>query len=118
RVLSAERLEAIVARYGKVLRLKPEDIRKADAWFDKYGPWAVFFGRLVPLIRSLISIPAGMAGMRFAPFLLLTVIGSAIWNAVLVSVGAAVGASWEKIVHYMDIYSNFVYAGIALTVVL
>lgn len=114
RVLSAERLEAIVAKYGRILRLKPEDIRKADAWFDKYGTWAVFFGRLVPLIRSLISIPAGSSGMRFVPFLVLTVLGSLIWNVVLVNVGAAVGASWETIVHYMDIYSNIVYAGLAL----
>jgi len=101
-----------------VLRLKSEDIRRADAWFDKYGPWAVFFGRLVPLVRSLISIPAGMSGMRFLPFLLLTVIGSLIWNAALVGVGAAVGASWERIVHYVDIYANFVYAAIALTAAL
>ncbi|HZG75841.1 MAG TPA: DedA family protein [Paenibacillus sp.] len=114
RVLSAERLESIVAKYGKVLRLKPEDIRKADAWFDKYGPWAVFFGRLVPLVRSLISIPAGMSGMRILPFLLLTTIGSVIWNTALVCVGAAVGDSWDTIVGYMDIYSNIVYAGLAL----
>ncbi len=114
RILSAERLESIVAKYGKVLRLKPEDIRKADAWFDKYGPWAVFFGRLVPLVRSLISIPAGSSGMRFLPFLLLTTIGSLIWNTGLVYVGAAVGDSWDTIVGYMDVYSNIVYAALAL----
>lgn len=114
RVLSAERLERIVVRYGRVLRLKPEDIRKADAWFDKYGVWAVFFGRLIPLVRSLISIPAGSSGMNFVTFLLLTTIGSLIWNTTLVSVGAAVGASWDTIVHYMDVYSNIVYAALAL----
>jgi len=114
RVLSAERLEAIVVRYGKILRLKPEDIRKADAWFDRYGPWAVFFGRLVPLVRSLISIPAGSSGMNFTTFLVLTTAGSLIWNTALVSIGAAVGASWEPIVHYMDVYSYIVYALIAL----
>jgi Uncharacterized membrane-associated protein len=114
RVLSAERLEAIVVRYGAILRLKPEDIRKADAWFDRYGAWAVFFGRLVPLVRSLISIPAGSSGMRFATFLVLTTAGSLIWNTALVGFGAAVGASWETIVHYMDLYSNVVYALLAL----
>ncbi|AGA57156.1 MAG: DedA family protein [Thermobacillus sp.] len=114
RVLSAERLEAIVVRYGKILRLKPEDIRKADAWFDRYGSWAVFFGRLVPLVRSLISIPAGSSGMNFTTFLVLTTAGSLIWNTALVSIGAAVGASWESIVHYMDVYSYIVYALIAL----
>ncbi|WP_309122333.1 DedA family protein [Paenibacillus sp.] len=114
RILSAERLEAIVVKYGRMLRLKPEDIRKADAWFDKHGPWAVFFGRLVPLVRSLISIPAGSSGMRFLPFLLLTTIGSLIWNTALVYVGAAVGDSWETIVGYMDVYSNIVYVALAL----
>lgn len=109
RVLSVERLEQIILRFGRILRLTPEDIRKADAWFDKYGVWAVFFGRLIPLIRSLISIPAGSSGMNFTTFLLLTTVGSLIWNTALVYVGAAVGASWDTIVHYMDIYSNFVY---------
>ena len=117
RLLSAERLEAIVVRYGSILRLKPEDIRKADAWFDRYGPWAVFLGRLVPVVRSLISIPAGSSGMRFTSFLALTTVGSAIWNTALVSVGAAVGASWDSIVHYMDLYSNVVYALLALGVI-
>jgi membrane protein DedA with SNARE-associated domain len=117
RALSAERLEAIVVRYGAILRLKPEDIRKADAWFDRYGPWAVFFGRLVPVVRSLISIPAGSSGMRFTTFLLLTTIGSLIWNTALVGVGAAVGASWSTIVHYMDLYAYIVYALLALGVI-
>jgi len=117
RLLSAERLEAIVVRYGKILRLKPEDIRKADAWFDRYGPWAVFLGRLVPVVRSLISIPAGSSGMRFTTFLLLTTIGSLIWNTALVGVGAAVGASWSTIVHYMDLYAYIVYALLALGVI-
>ncbi|RIX50284.1 DedA family protein [Paenibacillus nanensis] len=114
RLLSAERLESIVVRYGKVLRLKPEDIQKAQAWFDKYGAWAVFLGRLIPLVRSLISIPAGSAKMNLLPFFILTTIGSLIWNIALVYVGAAVGSSWDTIVHYMDIYSNIVYVLLAM----
>ncbi|MFB5677805.1 DedA family protein [Paenibacillus terreus] len=114
KILSVNRLETLIMRYGKVFRLKPEDIRKAYAWFDKYGAWAVFLGRLVPLIRSLISIPAGSAGMSFPPFLVLTTIGSLIWNTALVYIGSAVGASWETIVGYMDLYSNSVYALLAL----
>ncbi|WP_405082951.1 DedA family protein [Paenibacillus chitinolyticus] len=115
KLMSMERLQSLAARYGKILRLKPEDIGKAGSWFDKYGVWAVFLGRLVPLVRSLISIPAGSAGMSFVPFLLLTTAGSLIWNSVLVYVGAAVGASWETIVGYMDIYSTVIYAGLALS---
>ncbi|KZE36922.1 alkaline phosphatase [Bhargavaea cecembensis] len=114
RLLDVERLEKIVDRWGRVLRLTREDIHKADAWFDKYGPWTVFFCRLVPLIRSLISLPAGMSNMNIWLFLLLTTLGSLIWNTVLVSLGAAVGDNWEIIVHYMDIYSNIAYAIIAV----
>lgn len=114
RMLSAERLEKIVLRYGKVLRLKPEDIKKAEAWFTRYGAWAVFLGRLVPLVRSLISIPAGSAKMNLASFLLLTTVGSLIWNTVLVYVGALVGSSWDSVLEYMDVYSNIAYAIIAV----
>ncbi|MFJ7825858.1 DedA family protein [Psychrobacillus sp. NPDC096623] len=114
KLLDVERLEKIIGKYGKFLRLTIKDIHKADAWFDKYGVWAVFFGRLIPLVRSLISIPAGMSKMNFGLFLLFTTLGTLIWNTVLVSVGAAVGDNWDVIVGYMDIYSNIVYALIAI----
>ena len=113
-LLDVERLEKIVKKYGKYLRLTVKDIHKADAWFDKYGVWAVFFGRLVPLVRSLISIPAGMSNMKFGLFLLFTTLGTLIWNTVLVSVGSAVGENWEDIIGYMDIYSNIVYVLIVI----
>lgn len=116
RLLHVERLEAIVDKYGRILRLKKQDIRKADEWFRKYGVWTVLFCRLVPLVRSLISIPAGSTRMNAGLFVLLTLIGSLIWNIILINVGAAVGASWETIVGYMDVYSNIVYAGLALGV--
>lgn len=112
--IDVERMEKIVDRWGHILRLTKKDIHKADAWFDKYGYWSVFFCRFVPLIRSLISIPAGMSNMKFVPFLIFTTAGTFIWNIVLVNLGAKVGASWEQIVHYMDIYSNIAYAGIAV----
>ncbi|MGG4551096.1 DedA family protein [Paenibacillus humicus] len=108
-MLNVDRLEAIIDKWGKYLRLKKEDVRKADAWFDKYGYWTVLFCRMIPLIRSLISIPAGMAKMKFGLFLLYTTVGTLIWNVILVSVGAAVGSSWEKIVAFMDVYSNIAY---------
>ncbi|HLU22769.1 DedA family protein [Lederbergia graminis] len=108
-ILKLERLEKIVDKWGHIIRLKREDLYKADAWFQKYGVWTVFFCRFVPLIRSLISIPAGMAKMNFGLFFLLTALGTFIWNVVLVNVGAAVGDSWEEIVGFMDIYSNIIY---------
>ncbi|MGG3284202.1 DedA family protein [Paenibacillus solani] len=117
RLLDVERLEKIVDRWGHILRVKKEDIRKADAWFDKYGYWTVLFCRMIPLIRSLISIPAGMSNMKFGMFLLFTTIGTLIWNIILVAVGAAVGDSWENIVAFMDVYSNIAYAVIAVAVI-
>lgn len=112
--LDVKRLEKIVDRYGRVLRLTRKDIHKADSWFDKYGIWTVLFCRLIPLIRSLISIPAGMSNMKFGLFLLFTTVGTLIWNTVLVSVGAAVGDNWESIVGVMDVYSNIAYVVIVL----
>lgn len=112
------RMEKFVDKYGRVLRLTANDIHKAHAWFNKYGTWAVLIGRLIPLIRSLISIPAGSVRMNFAVFLGLTTLGSLIWNLVLIQVGAAVGASWDTIVGYMDVYSNIVYLVLILIVLL
>jgi membrane protein DedA with SNARE-associated domain len=117
RLLDVERLERIVEKWGHLLRVRKEDIRKADAWFDKYGYATVLVCRVIPLIRSLISIPAGMAKMNFLLFLFFTTIGTLVWNTVLVTIGAAVGENWGTIVHYMDLYSNFVYALIAMAVI-
>jgi membrane protein DedA with SNARE-associated domain len=118
RIVDVSVIERFVARWEKVLRISPKDIRKASAWFEKHGKWTVFFCRLIPLIRSLISIPAGMTKMSFGLFLVLTTLGSLIWNILLVTVGAYVGDQWETIVHYMDIYSNVTYAALALIFVL
>ncbi|MEK5058955.1 DedA family protein [Paenibacillus shunpengii] len=113
-LLDVERLEKIIDRWGHILRVKKEDIRKADAWFDKYGYWTVLFCRMIPLIRSLISIPAGMSNMKFGLFLLFTTIGTVIWNTILVMVGAALGENWHSITEFMDVYSNIAYAVIAV----
>ncbi|MFD1029918.1 DedA family protein [Metaplanococcus flavidus] len=109
RWLSDSRLEGLVEKYGKWMRVKKEDIRKADAWFDRFGIWAVFFGRLVPVVRSLISIPAGMSGMKVKTFLLFTIAGTVIWNTFLVVAGAAVGENRDIILDQLDLYSNVVY---------
>lgn len=113
-LVDVERLEKIVEKYGSWLRVKKSDIHRADAWFDKYGVWTIFFGRLIPLVRSLISIPAGMANMKFWLFLTFTTLGTLLWNTVLVFVGEAVGDNREAILEQLDIYSNVVYALIAL----
>ncbi|GIN70198.1 alkaline phosphatase-like protein [Bacillus sp. J14TS2] len=117
-LVNPERIEKIIDRWGYLLRLKKEDIQKAELWFQKHGGWTVFFCRFIPLVRSLISIPAGMARMHFIPFFLLTVLGTLIWNVILVSIGAAVGESWTKIVEIMDVYSTFVYIGLAISLMI
>lgn len=113
-LIDIRKVERIVERWGHILRLTKKDIHKANGWFSTYGMWTVFFCRFIPLIRSLISLPAGMAHMNFLVFLILTTAGTLIWNIVLVLIGAAVGESWESVVGYMDMYSYIVYGAIAL----
>ncbi|MDQ0207624.1 DedA family protein [Alkalicoccobacillus murimartini] len=113
-LLDVARLEKIIDRFGPILRLKREDLYKADAWFDRYGIWTVFFCRMVPLIRSLISIPAGMSNMPFLLFLLFTTLGTIIWNTILVLLGARLGESWEDVLGYMAVYSDVAYVAIAV----
>lgn len=117
RALDVERLEKIVDKYGRFLRVKKKDIHKADKWFDKYGPWTVLFCRMIPLVRSLISIPAGMSNMNFKVFILFSTIGTLIWNTILVCLGAALGESWGSIVNAIGVYSKVVYVAIALFLV-
>ncbi len=112
--IDVSRLEKIVDRWGGFLRLTRKDIHKADLWFKKYGPWTVFFCRLVPLIRSLISIPAGMSKMNLPMFIILTTFGSLVWNTFLVSLGVIVGDNWTTIITYMDVYSNIAYVLLVL----
>ncbi|MFT8322536.1 MAG: DedA family protein [Bacillus sp. (in: firmicutes)] len=114
--LDMNKMEKIIDRWGHLMRLSKEDIHKANDWFVKFGNWTVFFCRFIPLIRSLISLPAGMARMNFGIFLLLTTLGTLIWNFILIKIGSMVGDSWENIVQYMDVYSNAVYALIAVAV--
>lgn len=111
KILKTERLKKIVSgKVGKVLRLKPADIDRADKWFDEKGNITVFFCRCVPLLRSLISIPAGMSEMKMGKFVLYTVVGSAIWNTILVTIGHNLGNNWESILGLFDNFSSIVLA--------
>lgn len=109
RFLNKDRLEKIVeGKIGTILHLKKKDIEKANIWFEKRGQYTVFFCRFIPIVRSLISIPAGMTKMKFVPFTILTTIGSTIWNSALVYLGVITGSSWMKIVSYVNYYSKVV----------
>lgn len=116
-ILDVERLEKIVDRWGKYLQLKREDVYKADAWFDRYGIWTVFFCRMVPLLRSLISVPAGMSNMKMPLFLLFTLLGTAIWNTLLIVIGAKLGENWTQILNYTEVYSDIIYVVGAIAIV-
>lgn len=106
-LIPSEVLERLAAGpVGKVLHIEPEDVEMARTWFAKKGTAAVFLCRLVPIVRSLISVPAGISGMNPVPFLTLTAAGSLIWNTLLVFLGKIAGNSWEKVTGIFGVYSD------------
>lgn len=118
RVLNKDRIENIVSgKVGQILRLKAEDIEKAHKWFNKKGQKTVFICRFIPVVRSLISIPAGMSKMEFHRFILYTVIGSSIWNILLTILGKQLGDSWEKVVYIFSEFSHIVLIALILILI-
>ena len=111
-----ERLVAFTKKYGKYLFVKPDDILASSRWFDKYGKKAIFFGRMVPGIRSLISVPAGMNKMPILPFIVLTALGSSIWITVLTIAGYHFGNNYEVIETVLAPYSK-IFLVLALLIV-
>ncbi|TQS18825.1 DedA family protein [Microbispora hainanensis] len=112
-LLGRERTVAIAARLPLV---KISDIEKAEAWFARHGVKTVFFGRMIPIFRSLISVPAGVERMPLGTFLLFTTLGSLIWNTVFVLAGYLLGESWHLVEDYMGIVSKVVVAAVDLVV--
>lgn len=96
--------------------VKASDVDAAMDFFNKYGRPSIFFGRLIPGVRSLISIPAGLDRMNLLVFGLWTTLGSGIWNAILVYLGYALGANWEKATGYVDAYSKVIYVVLLLII--
>lgn len=119
KLLNKERLIKIVSsKYGKLLRVKPKDIESADKWFDDKGNITVLFCRFIPIVRSLISIPAGMSDMPLFKFFLYTVIGSAIWNTALVCVGAFAGDKKDEILAIIDSASHIILIILIIAIVI
>jgi membrane protein DedA with SNARE-associated domain len=96
RLLDDERMERFLAGMGRFVGLKKSDVHKGFVWFEKYGNYVVFFGRLIPVVRSVVSIPAGGDRMPLGKFTLLTAAGSLIWNMIWMAFGWALGDQWEK----------------------
>lgn len=120
KIFNKERLKKIISgKVGKVLRFKESDIDSSNKWFDTKGQKTVFFCRFIPLIRSLISIPAGMNEMPMIKFISYTLLGSLIWNSILIIIGSIVGENWINILNVLDIYSKYIVIllGIALIVI-
>lgn len=97
KLFSQERLEKWADDHGGWVLLTADDVRQAFDWFNRHGNAVIFFGRLVPGIRSLISIPAGTCGMRLAPFVLYTTLGTAIWSGLLAYGGSLLGEQYESL---------------------
>lgn len=99
RACSAEKLERLLnGKLGQILHFNGDEVHSAFAWFQEKGKATVLICRCIPILRSLISIPAGMAGMSMAVFLPFTVIGSFLWNVILVNLGVIAGGAWEEVV--------------------
>lgn len=95
------RLRWLVRKYGRLLGVSEGDLDKANAWFDKHGARAVLFCRVVPIVRSLISIPAGIRRMPLLPFVGYTALGAGVWNTILIGAGWWLGDRWEDVEQYV-----------------
>lgn len=112
--VSEQRLVRLANRYGKWLAISGQDVQRAIAWFNRYGKRAVFFGRLVPGVRTLISIPAGLARMSLIPFLLYSTAGTLIWTLLLTYMGFLLGSNYAQVEQYLGPVSKLVLAGLAI----
>ena len=115
--LGERRIRGLVRRHGRWAMVDEEDLDKAQAWFDRHGRTAVLIGRLAPLVRSLISIPAGVARMPLLSFVAYTTLGSGIWNALLIAAGWFLGDNWEVVSGYQKTFGDVVVAALCVGVV-
>ena len=93
-----------------------DDLEKADRWFERHGRWAVLFGRVVPVVRSLVSVPAGANRMPLGEFILLTTLGSGVWNALIVGLGFALGTRWQQVDRYSHWFNYAIFAVFAVMI--
>ena len=96
----------LVESYGKYVFISEKDLDRGAEWFERYGEAVIFFGRLIPLVRSIVSVPAGYTRMHFGRFLLFTTLGTALWSLVLTYAGRLLGENWGEIKDFMEPYQN------------
>ena len=109
RLISEEKLYRFVDRHGKWMKLKSKDLKRANDWFKKYGAWAVFLCRFVPVLRVLITIPAGINRMNVIQFTTLSLIGTTIWNFALILLGRLLSDSFCALMNGIHTYSRIMY---------
>lgn len=115
--ISKDRVNYLTDRFGKYVGIKQSEVDRAFKWFDKYGAWTIFFGRLFPLVRSLVSIPAGLSEMNVIKFGLLTVGGSSIFNATWITIGMQLEDRWKDAEGWAKNLETVVNIGIAVVLV-
>lgn len=104
-----ERLEAIVGKYGKYVGLPLKDLKRTMDWFERHGGLLVLFGRMFPIIRSLVSIPAGLVKMGLAKFYLFSSLGIISWNAIWITIGLTLGENWKQGEDFAQVLDYLVY---------
>lgn len=110
------RLRALVIRYGRAFGLDEADLDRTEVWFDRRANLAVLLCRCVPLMRSLISVPAGFRRMPIVPFTLFTLVGSVVWNVVLIGAGYLLGERWHQVEDPLELFKNAVLATMGIGV--
>lgn len=109
-VIGDERLHTFTRKFGKWVQIREVDLTRAEEWFDRHATSAVLIGRCVPLIRSVVSIPAGFRRMKLVPYIAYTFIGSLVWNILLIGAGALLGENWERVGSYVGVFQWVVIA--------
>jgi len=106
--LGESQVRTIIEKYGRYALLSTDDLDRSLEWFDKYDDWVIFFSRMVPIVRSLISIPAGIATMKITKFSFYTILGTALWSFLLAIGGRLLGEQWPLIAEFINTYQNIV----------
>ena len=116
KAIGEDRVFSLTRKFGKFVGLKESDIKKTLLWFTRYGKALVFFGRLIPIIRSLVSIPAGLTQMKLWVFILFTALGSGIWNSIWITAGFVLGENWSAAEEFSNVIDIVAYSAIAIFV--
>lgn len=116
-LFTEERLELLVSKYGKYLGLPLRNVKKTMKWFENHGSSLVFFGRMVPLVRSLVSIPAGLVKMGLAKFYFFSTVGILIWNTLWISIGSNLGENWQRAEEFSQVLDWVAYVLVALVLI-